>query len=425
MPRRRSAAIHPLHDGVADERYVRQVIERIVADCPRRLAGTADEERAQRLLARRFADLGISWEMHPFTYHHHLYGSLALHFGVGTLGSLLFGVAPAASLALHTLAGASYYGSSTRRFELLRRLLPRRDSHNLVATLPADGEADPALRIVLIAHADAAYTGLVFDPRLVKRLAGRGPSLPPLDKPLRLTTCSQFALAGVDALGVVLGPVGRQLLWPAVGLLSVPGLLAFALNMEVVLRDQAVPGANDNLSGCAALGVLAGRLAPRKRADVELVFVDTGAEESGTMGAMALARQMRDRWDRSRTVIVAVDGMTNGTLRYFLEGELRDCRVPPDLAQAALDAARGDERLQGFGPYRMPVGSTDAAPFHRHGYDCISIGCADPTLGSPRHYHHPDDTPANLDMRQLMASIDFVERFVDLVVERRLGPPGP
>lgn len=58
-------------------------------------------------------------------------------------------------------------------------------------------------------------------------------------------------------------------------------------------------------------------------------------------------------------------------------------------------------------------------PFLAHGYDAIAIVCIDPALGAPRHYHHPDDTVENLDMDQLMRSIDFSEALARAIIARR------
>ena len=56
-----------------------------------------------------------------------------------------------------------------------------------------------------------------------------------------------------------------------------------------------------------------------------------------------------------------------------------------------------------------PVGGTDALPFARRGYHATAITCIDPEIGAPRNYHHPSDAPENLDVAQLIDSVDFIE----------------
>ncbi len=421
MAKARPSSVRSLPTRATELAEARELIERIVDECPRRLAGTESERHAHDLLARQLAEQGIACEFKPFRFHDNLYGNLTLHFGLGTAGSMLFGSAPALALVCHTLAGVSYYGDTNRQFHLLRRFLPRRHSQNLIATLPARGK--PRLRIVVMSHIDAANTGAIFNPWLVERLMGDPQRSPgPLGKPLKLATYCQFALAGLDVAGILMGPA-RRLLWPAVGVLSLPGLVLAAVNAEVVLRDEVVPGANDNLSACAAQCALARRLAAWKPADMELVFVSTGAEESGTLGSQALARQMRGEWDRDNTVILAIDGLANGDLQYFHDGEIRRFDLPPWLTDTIEQVAGGNNRYAAVGEHDMYMGATDAMPFAAAGYDAVGLGCIDPRLSTPRHYHVPADTPANLDYDQLMLSIDFIEDLVKAIHQRRSSGP--
>jgi putative aminopeptidase FrvX len=238
---------------------------------------------------------------------------------------------------------------------------------------------------------------------------------------MRLAAYTQLALAGVDGLGVALGPA-RHLLWPAVAGLSIPGLLVFLLNLEIVLRNEIVPGANDNLSGCAGLALLANRLVATRPDDVELVFVIAGAEEAGTGGSRALAHQMRDEWSPSDTIVLGVDGLSGGELCYFHEGDIFPLPIAPWLRQQIEDLAASQPRFAQVAVHEMDVGATDAGPFQAAGYDAVCIGRVDRALGSPRHYHHPTDTPDNLDMDEVLEAVDFIELLVNRIIDARRGP---
>ena len=402
-----------------DRTFALDLIRAIIDRCPRRQPGSTDEAQAHSMLSGVFEDLGLATSSRPFRYNDNLYANLALHFGLGTAGSFAFAVSPAAAMALHGTAGVSYLGDSTRRFMVLRRLLRTRTCHNLLAHLPARGE--PSLRVVLIAHADAAFTGALFDPRLVERLVGSGgsPAKKLLARPMRLATYSQLALAGIDGLGMMMGPA-RHLLWPAVAGLSVPGLLVFLLNLEIVLRDEIVPGANDNLSGSAGLVILANRLMASRPDDVEIVFVISGAEEAGTGGSRALACEMRDVWEPRNTVVLGVDGLSGGELSFFQEGDIFPLPIAPWLRQVVEETAAADPRFADeVAVHEMDVGATDAGPFQAAGYDAVCIGRVDRSLGSPRHYHHPTDTADNLDMDQMMDAIDYLEMLVGAIIAER------
>lgn len=404
-----------------EDAYVRELLTRIVDLCPRRSSGSEDERRAAAIMAKELAAIGLDTDLESFEWNESLYQMMALHFGVGSLGTLISPVAPHVAFALHLLAGGSYFLDSTKRAHLLRRLLPYRESHNVVATLPAEGE--PALRIVFLAHLDAAFTGILFEPATVGRFEKLAPPHPLsfLRRGLALATYSQFALAGFDLLRMMLGPLTLPLR-PLEHLIGVPGYIAFLSNLQVVLEDQVVPGANDDLTGVVALPVLAARLAEGKPPDVELVFVATGCEEAGTGGALALASRHAEGWDRDRTVIVGLDSLANGELRLFdREGEVVQRECPRWLVAAAERVVAADPRFDEVRGFSIPVGGTDVGPFLAKGYDGICLGCVDPQLGTPRHYHLPEDTPANLDWDKISFCIDFADAFVREIWRERLG----
>jgi len=93
--------------------------------------------------------------------------------------------------------------------------------------------------------------------------------------------------------------------------------------------------------------VLAHRLGPRKRPDVEFVFAVTGCEEASLGGGDALAREMDGIWDRKETVFIGLDTITNGDLQFLeFEGEICQMRVPDWLARLTLETAASEPRFR-------------------------------------------------------------------------------
>jgi hypothetical protein len=399
------------------------LIERIVTECPRRVAGSPSERRAQEILASEFVALGLDTGWHDFEFTRSIYASLALHFGLALAASgLLLADFAWPAFALHAVVALSYGLESTKRLLILRRLLPRIRSQNLVATAAAS--APLRRRVVVIAHADAAPTGLVFHPAVI-RAATKEPPWPWLRflrKSLGLATASVVGLAALDVLAGLAGSVGPAISSAAMAL-SLPAAITLALNLDVVLRDQIVPGANDNLTGCAGAVALARRLLAHRPGDVELVFVATGAEEAGTGGSWALARDRlaSGAWTPAETVVLGIDGLSNGDLYYFEEGELLPIRMSPALEEVIQNVAAAHPGRTPVGRFQIPSGATDALAFVVRGYPAVTLGCVDPEIGAPRHYHLPSDTPANLDHDQLSRSIDFAEA----VVRRLLAGHSP
>lgn len=377
---------------------------------PARLAGSPEERGAQEHLAKAFEPLGGEATWHSFDWPPHLYGGLALNFGAGVLGAAVAKHSPIAGLALGALSATSAVSELTRKGLILRRLQGNRASQNLMVTFRPPGEAgmEPARRLVLLAHADSAYTGVIFNPAVLKASLRPPPeALSWLKKQLRLPTVSLVALAGLAAVRLL----GVRARWIDIAtfVLAVPPAIVAALNTEVVLRDHVVPGAADNVTGCVSVLELARRLAPVLPARTELVAVITGSEESGTGGAFRLAEKMEGTWDKQTTTVLAIDTLTNGDLCVLEEGELWRHPIPERL-RTAIQATSAEPGMPEIREYPIPAGATDALPFLARGFEAAGLSSIDRDIGAPRNYHHPSDVAANVDPAELQRSIDYTER---------------
>ncbi len=404
-----------------EREQVRALITRICRECPRRQPTSEDEARASRIVEEEFRRLGLRVREHTFFFTDNLYKNVLLHAAPAVVGTAISEVAPALALPLHLLPALSYYLESNRKAYLGRRLLPWRPSRNVLGILPAQS-SPPRLRLVLCAHVDAAFTGFFFWPEVL-RLVGRKPPLGQkwLHRAVALLVWSQFALAGMDLARMMIGPAA-WFLRPLEVLLTVPSLFATAVHLDIVLRNEVVPGANDDLSGVAALVVLAQRLARNRHPDVELVFVATGCEEASLGGGDAIARDFDGEWDKSRTVVLAFDGLGNGQLRYLVEeGEVTARRIPRWLQEVCDETSRSEPRFAGVTGFEVPVGGSDISAFLARGWEGVCLAAVDPAIGAPRHYHMPTDTPDNLNYDEVMDSIDYAERLIQNIVKRRLG----
>ncbi len=408
----------------AEARAAFDLIERIVDTCPRRIATSDSERRAHQIVAEEFARLGLSSTRQTFQFNDSLYKNLALHFGIGTLGTAVGGLLPPVGALLHALAASSYWADSTRRGYFLRRLLGFKDSQNILATLPAKGP--PKLRIVFLAHVDAAFTGIMFHPKLIDLFATNPPpGLRFTARSLALATRTEATLAMTGLIRTFMGPFGL-LLRPAELVLGLPSLIAFLLALDAVLRDEAVPGAADNLSGVAGMLLLAARLMDKKPDNVELVFVATGAEEASLGGADALAVEKEHLWPTDQTVILAFDTFSNGALRFVdREGEVVRTSPPAWLTQVLRETAASEPRFSEVAGMEIPVGGTDAAPFSYRGYPATCLTCIDPSRKAPDHYHQPTDSPENVDPHKIVFCVDFAEKLVERLVEHFDRGPRP
>ena len=124
------------------------------------------------------------------------------------------------------------------------------------------------------------YAHKLTKPMVPNKHAGFG------EKPIRAIIVASLLVAAIEFTLAALSTwlPFSTLLACVMAVLSVPGLVGFVLMLNVVARNELVPGAMDDLSGVAALLLLARRFTSAAAAlplprDVELVFVVTGCEE--------------------------------------------------------------------------------------------------------------------------------------------------
>jgi Peptidase family M28 len=276
-----------------------------------------------------------------------------------------------------------------------RRLLPSRSTWNVVAET---GDVTAERTLVLIAHHDAAHSGLVFHPALPRLFADRLPKLHARAKQSVPIMYAVWLGPVLVALGALLGrkrPLGC-------GIALAAGAVAA---MADIGRADVVPGANDNLSAVAA--VLA--LARRPPEGLRLILVSTGSEESFMEGMQGFMRRHADELDPARTDFLCLECLGGPYLTLVeAEGMLRMRYYTTELREALADAAR----RAGIGIKRglRTVAATDALIPLRRGYRAATLASVDYTK-FPANYHWPSDHPDNLVWETIEEAIAVTEEF--------------
>ena len=318
----------------------------------------------------------------------------------GALLAALAGGRRVAALACAAAAAAIYDDVGGGRLWFRRATLPARPAWNVVAEA---GDPQARRTIVLLAHHDAAHSGLVFHPALPRIGMKLSPRL------------HERAEQSVPILyGTFLGPV-LLALW---GLFGVRALRAagsvFTLGATAAMANigasGVVPGANDNLSAVAVAVALARSLREDPPPGVRVLLVSTGSEESFMEGMQAFAKRHFPSLPRETTEFVCLECVGSPKL-CVVEGEgmLRMRHYTGEtrerLARAGLEA--GVELRRGL----RTVAATDALIALRAGYSTCLLGGVDETK-FPSNYHWPSDTPDNLDWNSVEGALLVCEEFV-------------
>ncbi len=320
-------------------------------------ATSAGERASAEWVAGRLAEAGAAdVRLEGFRYQGTYAWAHAAHFALGALGGL-------AALG----AAVSFDLEFSGRLQWIRRLLPAGPGTNVVARVPAGGE--PQRTLVLVAHHDAAHTGLIWDPRLVRMSRG-----------------SSFATLPMLAFGLAALPRTRRL--------GRALLVALAALEADVARGAIVPGASDNATGVAATLALVEGWVRDPLPGCEVVALFPGCEEAGMGGMAAWLRAGSARLDPRRTLVLGLDTLGAGDpVVAAAEGPPRPVRYrDADLAWADAGARRAGLEP----PQRRRVsGWTDAVLALLAGLPSVSLLSMRDGLFT--NYHLPTDTPGRVD----------------------------
>jgi hypothetical protein len=390
----------------ADQAWMRKRLEELEQiDRP---SASAGERRAAEWIVAGLAELGHEARIETETAHGTYWWPLGIGAAAGAVGALaalrgrrltgaLLGAAGAAAIA-------DDFPPGSRR---LRRLLPRRETHNVVCEI---GPADAERTIVLVAHHDAAHSGLVFHP-----------SLPLIADRLGLierNDTSPMLMAPVigGPLLAAAGAVTGSRLLARLGLLLGAG--SAAAMAEIGSRD-VVPGANDNGAAVVVLLALARRFAEEPPEGIRVILLSVGSEESFSEGMKAFGERHFPTLPREETFFLTLEAVGSPHLLVLRgEGFLRMWEYPP-RSLAFMDDLAEELGIWLYPNLRLHNG-TDGLEALAAGYEgAVLAGCTD--LKQPANYHWPNDVAENVDFGTVADAVRLTEAAVRRLGERWLG----
>lgn len=359
-------------DGILD-----LALQKIAAFGPRPSA-SAREREFLLFLKDTLESFGLATEMETFrapaTY---TWAYLIFFLGFAQAG-LLLPFFPSWSVASSSvLLALLYFELAT--FPVVSHLFRTRTSGNV---LGKNGESP---EIVILAHVDSATPSIFFHPRFVVH--------PRIS--LVLFILSSGAITGVSILSAFVELAFLR--W----ITLLPSLYLLFLALGHIHREFFMvpsPGGNDNGSGVAAALTIAKIL---KDEDIPFLVIFTGAEESGTWGALHLVARHR-KMLRGRP-IMNLDNIGIGKLTAATrEGMWRVYNASEELLE---EIRRENTSFLSFRPY---LGlSTDATPLLARGFKALTL-IALGENGLPVHWHWHTDTVENVEKGNLEQVVGLV-----------------
>jgi len=273
---------------------------------------------------------------------------------------------------------------------ILRRLLPKGKSQNVVGVIPPNGEAQK--QVVLIGHLDSHRTPLLFRTTLMVYV-------------FMAVVALGFLSLGVNALlylvGAVTGwPLLYTLSWGPAGLALIVLLLCLQADLTPYTK-----GANDNASAVGVNLGLAERLVREPLQRTEVWVLCSGCEEVGCYGMLAFLKAHKD--ELRQAYFIDLEGVGVGQLYYASrEGMTRAYRSHPELvAMAEKVAARRPGLIAG--PKVLPAGYTETGVVVKEGLKGITLVALSPQGFLP-YWHQPGDTVDKMEEETLAKAHEFV-----------------
>jgi hypothetical protein len=357
----------------------------------------SDGERvAAEWIAQRLGEEGADARVEPEEAHGTYWWPLGLLTLIGGLAGLT-GRRSLGLLAGGAAAAGIYDDISGGKLWFRRLFLPKRTTYNVVAEA---GDPDAARTVVFVSHHDAAHWSLLFHPGVAPAIAKR---FPKQYEKADTTAPVMFPVFGgplLVALGSLLGWAGLR---KAGTFLSLGSAATFA---EIGSRST-VDGANDNLTGVAAILGIAKALRERPVDGLRVLLVSTGSEESFMEGMQAFARRHFPSLPPETTSFVCLDTVGSPEL-IQCEGEGMivmadyDARLKELIDEAAADAGVPLRRNLWF------RNATDALIALKAGYPTAMIGSVN-EYKLPANYHWPTDTADNVEYATVAECVSLCE----------------
>ena len=361
---------------------------------------TAEERKAAEYAAKVLAGRGLEPEIGSFTSARSGWYPFALFSGLMLIALASFlvggGIGSLAALVLGTVSVASVLLELSFLPNPLRWLLPRAESQNVSARIPA--RAGTRRKVVLVGHLDTHRTPKVFSSSAWLRVFQ---TLIPLGLLASIVMLAMFA-AGV---------VFENGLWRLSAL--VPGLLLVGV-LAVSLQADLTPfthGANDNATGAGIVLSLAEDLAAEPLRETEIWVVLSGCEEVGCYGADAFLRDHKD--DLQDAFWLTLDSVgAEGTTPCYLTKETFLLTTPsdPGLLEIADTVATEQPALEARS-HQFRGAYTEGAIGGKHGLRVLTFLATRPS-GAVPNWHRTTDVLERLDEGVLARCETFVKEIL-------------
>ena len=362
---------------------------------------TAGERHGSEYCQQTLEVLGIPSKSESFAsarsiFQPHLLAAIAMlvSFAIyplaGRISALL-------AFALALLALISDLLELSFRNNLLRILMSKGQSQNVVGTIPAQDEHRQDL--ILIGHVDSQRTPIVFkNARWLSAYKS-------------FTTIAFVAFA----LQVILYGLGAAIqaswIWPVSILCAICAVLLAAMCIQADLTPFT-RGANDNASAVGLVLTLASRLKAEPLKHTRVWLACTGCEEVQHYGAIDFFARHRSEFKNPKTLVFEMLGCA-GPAWLVKEGIVIPFHAEKSMVALAEKLAKDHPDLKAY-PAAISGGNTEMADALRIGIPAITFTGFGPKGEAP-YWHMVEDTFDKMDPIIMERNYAFTWQYIRLI----------
>jgi hypothetical protein len=332
-----------------------------------RATGSQGEKRSVEYISGLFKQLGLDIKIQSFVFSYlpsrlFLRLGLLLQSGIILAASGIFDKAPIVSVLLILLLNVLLVKASRwgRFQERLYNIKKTGFSKNIIARKKAE---DADIVLIFLAHYDTKSQTMPIWLRFFLYCIGFFGSWL---IGLVIVILTIVELNGMTNIGWLLAI--RHSLLPFSVVLA--GIL---LSLQFNFSGNKSPGALDNASGVGVLLELARSLSENPPEKVDLVFVATGAEEDGLVGAMRYMQKYSQDFDPKRSFFINYDGAgAEGKITITTKYGIPPTIASRKLSELAIKIAsqKGIKASEGY----VPIGAGfDQFPIAARGFEAVTI----------------------------------------------------
>ncbi len=285
-------------------------------------------------------------------------------------------------------------------------------SINVVGRLLPEGDVEPQRVIIFSGHHDSALQSTWL--RYIKYgyYLGEGVLIITV---LLLTASASVHFIGILASGVP--PAWNVALFQFLSFSFFPASVVFGVFFTGSGKNGGnVPGATDNLSGCA-IAVAIGRILKRHPdllpGDTEVRIITFGSEEAGMRGSRRYVARHLGELKAKDAICFNIDTISDSYITIFTSDSNGLCKHSPEIVQKMTQAAHAAGVPHRAAPFPFGGGGTDAFPFSKSGIKAASINAMKVPAQMVAFYHQEWDTfdKLNLDgvLNVLKIAVEFIK----------------